>query len=180
MPLAWGFFFFVWFYFIVCQSAYGGSPLGSHQAYQKSLYRLVWGFFVYSVSICLRRLSARIASGVPYLRKRSALRGAFCLFKCQSARRRCSRLIYGLAESHFAFGDVIQSFWSSFFQKARGVQRQSLWSPSAEGETPPAFRKRGKRGLGGRNPEGGVFPHSPIFCTAECKKQKCKPISMTP
>ena len=30
-----------------------------------------------------------------------------------------------------------KSFWSSFLQKARGFQRQSLWAPSAEGETSP-------------------------------------------
>ena len=80
---------------------------------------------------------------------------------------------------YYASGDVIQSFWSSFFQKACGSRAEPS-SLSAESETPPAFQKRGKRGLGGRNPEGGVFPHSPIFCTAEYKNAKCKSISITP
>ena len=71
---------------------------------------------------------------------------------------------------YHASGDVIQSFWSSFFQKACGSRAEPS-SLSAESETPPAFQKRGKRGLGGRNPEGGCVPHSPIFCTAECKTQ---------
>ena len=39
----------------------------------------------------------------------------------------------------FASGDGIQSFWSSFFQKARGSRAEPS-SPSAEGETPPAFK----------------------------------------
>ena len=43
---------------------------------------------------------------------------------------------------HYNFGISItklvvqnKSFWSSFLQKARGVQRQRLWSPSAEDGT---------------------------------------------
>ena len=41
-----------------------------------------------------------------------------------------------------------QSFWSSFFQKARRVQRQSLWPHSAEcGISLPLIL--GRRGLGG-------------------------------
>ncbi len=56
-----------------------------------------------------------------------------------SLLRCCSHLFYGLGKSHFASGDVIQSFWSSFFQKARGSRAEPS-SLSAESETPPAFK----------------------------------------
>ena len=70
-------------------------------------------------------------------------------------------------------------FGRAFFKKLAGRGQSPRRSPQ-RAKLPPAFRKRGKRGLGGRNPEGGVFPHSPIFCTAEYKNAKCKSISITP